>query len=87
MSLERRCKDCCCGSDNEENVSRGTKKVTFVVRFEKGERQSELVADDIDHGLTLQKQWIDAGASYVEIFRVFEYDGKLNPTIGPYYKD
>lgn len=59
----------------------------FVVRFEKGERQSELVADNIEHALTLQKQWIDAGASYVEIFRVFEYDGKLNPTIGPYYKD
>lgn len=58
----------------------------FVVRFEKNERQSELVADDIDHALTLQKQWIDNGADYVEIFRVFEYDGKLNPTIGPYYK-
>ena len=68
-------------------TSIGFNMCPFVVRFEKGERQSELVADDIDHALTLQKQWIDAGASYVEIFRVFEYDGKLNPTIGPYYKD
>ncbi len=43
----------------------------FVVRFEKNERQSELVADDIDHALDLQKSWIDKGADYVEIFRVF----------------
>ena len=58
----------------------------FVVRFEKNGRQSELVANDIDHALDLQKQWIQAGSDYVEIFRVFEYDGKLNPTIGPYRK-
>jgi len=57
----------------------------FVVRFKKGERESELVADDIDHALMLQKQWIDGGASYVEIFRVF-HDGTLNPTIGAYHK-
>lgn len=56
----------------------------FVVRFEKNNRQSELVADDIEHALNIQKKWIDAGADYVEIFRVFEYDGKLNPTIGAY---
>lgn len=59
---------------------------SFVVRFEKNERQSELVADDIDHALDLQKSWIDKGADYVEIFRVFEYDGSLNPTIGAYRK-
>lgn len=57
----------------------------FVVRFKKGERESELIADDIDHALTLQKQWIDSGANYVEIFRVL-YDGSLNPTIGAYNK-
>lgn len=55
----------------------------FVVRFEKNGRQSELVADNVDHALTLQKQWIDSGACYVEIFRVFD-DGTLNPTIGAY---
>lgn len=55
----------------------------YVVRFEKNGRQSELCADDVDHALTLQKQWIDAGASYVEIFRVL-YDGTLNSTIGAY---
>ncbi len=58
----------------------------FVVRFEKGGRESELIADDIDHALNIQKSWIDKGASYVEIFRVFEYDGSLNPTIGAYRK-
>lgn len=65
-------------------TSIGLNMCPFVVRFQKGSRSSELVADDIEHALTLQKQWIDAGASYVEIFRVFEYDGSLNPTIGPY---
>lgn len=65
-------------------TSIGFSMCPFVVRFEKNGRQSELVADDIDHALILQKQWIDAGANYVEIFRVFEYDGKLNPTIGAY---
>lgn len=53
----------------------------FVVRFEKAGRESELVADDIDHALTLNAQWIASGASYVEIFRVLD-DGSLNPTIG-----
>lgn len=53
----------------------------FVVRFEKNGRQSEICADDIDHALTLNKQWIDAGANYVEIFRVL-HDGSLNATIG-----
>lgn len=55
----------------------------FVVRFEKAGRQSELVVDDIDHALDVNKQWIDAGASYVEIFHVL-HDGTLNPTIGAY---
>ena len=55
----------------------------FIVRFSKNGRESELAADDIDHALTLQKQWIDAGSEYVEIFRVLR-DGSLNPTIGPY---
>lgn len=58
----------------------------FVVRFEKDDRESELIADDIDHALNIQKSWIDKGANYVEIFRVFEYDGSLNPTIGAYRK-
>lgn len=57
-----------------------------VVRFAKDDRESELCADDIDHALTLQKQWIDAGAHYVEIFRV-EADGSLAPTIGAYDPD
>lgn len=55
----------------------------FVVRFEKNGRESELVADDIDHALNLNKSWIDKGAAYVEIFRVL-HDGSLNPTIGAY---
>lgn len=59
----------------------------FVVRFEKEGHESELIADDIDHALNIQKFWIDRGANYVEIFRVFEYDGSLNPTIGAYRKD
>jgi len=59
----------------------------FVVRFEKEGRESELIADDIDHALNIQKHWIDRGANYVEIFRVFEYDGALNPTIGAYRKE
>lgn len=58
----------------------------FVVRFENEGRESELIADDIDHTLNIQKSWIDKGANYVEIFRVFEYDGSLNPTIGAYRK-
>lgn len=58
----------------------------FVVRFVKGERESELVADDIDHALQIQRSWIDKGASYVEIFRVL-YDGTLNPTIGAYRRE
>lgn len=58
----------------------------YVVRFEKNNRQSELVADDIDHALNIQKHWIDNGASYVEIFRVL-HDGTLNSTIGPYRKE
>jgi hypothetical protein len=57
----------------------------FVVQFEKGGRQSELCADDVDHALVLQKQWIDAGSDYVEIFRVLD-DGSLKPTIGGYRK-
>lgn len=57
----------------------------FVVRFRKDNRESELVADDVDHALNIQKSWIDKGADYVEIFRVFD-DGSLNPTIGAYRK-
>lgn len=57
----------------------------FVVQFEKNGRQSELCADDVDHALVLQKQWIDAGSDYVEIFRVLN-DGSLKPTIGGYRK-
>ena len=53
----------------------------FVVRFEKNGRQSELVADDVDHALALSGEWIKNGANYVEIFRVLS-DGTLNPTIG-----
>jgi hypothetical protein len=53
----------------------------FVVRFEKAGRQSELVADDIEHALELSAQWINAGANYVEVFRVLQ-DGSLNATIG-----
>tara|TARA_R110000787_G_scaffold193035_8_gene304613 strand:+ start:568 stop:813 length:246 start_codon:yes stop_codon:yes gene_type:complete len=55
----------------------------FVVQFDKSGRVSELDADGIGHALTLQKQWIDSGADYVEIFRVL-FDGSLNPTIGAY---
>ena len=55
----------------------------YVVQFTKNGRDSELTADDIDHALSIQKQWIDAGASYVEIFRVL-HDGTLNPSIGAY---
>lgn len=58
----------------------------FVVQFEKAGRQSELVADDIDHALTLQRSWIDKGSDYVEIFRVL-HDGTLNPTIGAYRRE
>lgn len=53
----------------------------FVVRFEKNGRRSELCADDIDHALALNAQWIENSANYVEIFRVL-HDGSLNPTIG-----
>lgn len=55
----------------------------FVVRFEKNGRQSELACDSVDHALEVNKQWIDAGAEYVEIFRVL-HDGELNPTLGGY---
>lgn len=57
----------------------------YVVQFRKNGCESELVADDIDHALDLQKSWIDKGADYVEIFRVL-HDGTLNPTIGAYRK-
>lgn len=75
-------------ASNEERKALNTSdfSLEYVVRFEKNDRQSELQADDIDHALTLQKQWIDSGASYVEIFRVL-HDGELNPTIGAYRKD
>lgn len=58
----------------------------FVVRFKLNDRESELVADDIDHALNIQKSWIDKDAEYVEIFRVL-HDGSLNPTIGAYRKE
>lgn len=58
----------------------------FVVQFVKGGRESELVADDIEHALYIQSSWIEKGAEYVEIFRVL-HDGTLNPTIGAYRKE
>lgn len=58
----------------------------FVVRFAKNGRESEIVADDVEHALNIQKSWIDKGAHYVEIFRVLD-DGSLNPTIGAYRAD
>jgi len=59
-------------------------RVNFVVRIRKGERESEIVADDIDHALELSGAWIGThNADYVEIFRVLP-DGELNPTIGPF---
>lgn len=68
-----------------KNSSLAFDQCPFVVRFEKAGRQSELVADDIEHALNLQKSWIDKDADYVEIFRVL-HNGELNPTIGPYQK-
>lgn len=57
----------------------------FVVQFSTSHvNENELDADSVGHALTLQKAWIDAGASYVEIFRVL-HDGTLNPTIGGHY--
>jgi len=54
----------------------------FVVQVRKGERESEFVADDLDHALTLSGQWLNVhNAEYVEIFRVNE-DGTLIATIG-----
>ncbi len=75
-------------ASNAERLSLNTMdfSLEYVVQFEKNGRQSELVADDIDHALTLQKQWIDSGADYVEIFRVL-HDGSLNATIGAYRKE
>lgn len=75
-------------ASNEDRKSLLDSNVTFnacafVVRFEKNGRQSELVADDIDHALELSGSWIDKGANYVEVFRVL-HDGSLNPTIGAY---
>jgi len=55
----------------------------FVVRFAHNGRENEVVADDVDHALDIQKSWIDKTAVYVEIFRVLD-DGSLNPTIGAY---
>lgn len=60
--------------------------VEYVVQFVKNGRESELVADDIEHALALQASWIEKGAEYVEIFRVLR-DGTLNPTIGAYRKE
>ena len=56
-------------------------KLPFVVRFEKSGLQSEIACDGLSHALAVNAQWIDNGASYVEIFRVL-HDGELNPTIG-----
>lgn len=58
----------------------------FVVRVEKNDRQSEIVADDVDHALSIQKSWIDNDASYIEIFRVAD-DGSIKATIGAYRKE
>lgn len=58
----------------------------FVVRVKKGDRESELVADDVDHALSLSGNWIMVhNAEYVEIFRVSD-DGSITPTIGAYRK-
>ena len=55
----------------------------YVIRVRNGEREDELVCDDIDHALSLSGHWLNTmGASYVEIFRVL-HDGSLNPTLGP----
>lgn len=61
-------------------------KLTFVVRFTKNGRDSELAAESIGHALAINGQWIKAGAEYVEIFRVLK-DGSLNPTIGAHRKE
>ena len=59
----------------------------FVVRVSKAGRESELVADSVDHALALSGDWIVShDAEYVEIFRVL-HDGTLNPTIGAYRKE
>lgn len=68
------------------NSTLGLQNCPFVVRFEKAGRQSELVADDIDHALTLQAHWIERGSDYVEIFRVLP-NGEINPTIGAFWKE
>lgn len=53
----------------------------LVIRFEKNGRQSELCADDVDHALSINAQWIASDANYVETFRVLD-DGSLKPTLG-----
>jgi len=75
-------------ASNSERLALNTMdfSLEYVVRFEKNGRQSELIVDDIEHALNVQKHWIDNSADYVEIFRVL-HDGSLNPTIGAYRKD
>ena len=53
----------------------------FVVQFSKAGRESEIACDDFDHALAVNAQWIEAGAEYVELFRVLD-DGSLKATIG-----
>ena len=72
-------------TDRNARFSNVRKASRFVVQFSTSHiNENEIDADSVGHALTLQKSWIDKGASYVEIFRVLR-DGTLNPTIGGYY--
>jgi hypothetical protein len=46
----------------------------------------ELAADDSDHALNIQGDWLKRDAKQCEIFRV-NADGTLKPTIGAVYGD
>jgi hypothetical protein len=64
----------------QDSVSFG---LPFVVRIRKGERESELTADDFEHAYDLAMSWKHThGAEYVEILRVCEHDGSLYGGIG-----
>lgn len=72
-------------SSRNTRLSSVPKARRFVVQFSTSHvSENEIDADSVGHALSLQKLWIDEGASYVEIFRVL-HDGTLNPTIGGYY--
>jgi hypothetical protein len=58
----------------------------FVVQATKGDRETEMEAEDVEHALELQAGWLDIHqADKVEIFRVRD-DGSLKPTLGPVFK-